>query len=152
MWLVSSLPPLRESAHSCKCVPGDSFSLRQGTHWLGHRESACPSSPRCWDYKQAHYNAVCLWVLGVGHVPSHFTTWAVSSVHFSFLSGFSYRLSLLSLWPFILSSGHQALKFQAQILHMRKFKWSNGPLCPCWSQLMPKGTSEAVDHHENDWR
>lgn len=55
VWLVSSLPPL--CVHSCKCVPGDTFSLRQGIYWLGHRESACPSSPQCWDYKPAHYHA-----------------------------------------------------------------------------------------------
>lgn len=149
--MVSSLPPLCVSAHSCKCVPGDTFPLRQGTHWLEHWELACPLSPQCWDCKHAHYNA---WLFFCGF-------WGLSMCPHPLPAGLSPQSlslshalaadSLSSLWAFTLSSCHQALKFQGQILHIRNFKWSNSPLCPCWSQLMLTGTSEAtVSHHEND--
>lgn len=91
--------------------------------------------------------AVFLWILGVERVPSPLTELSPQSLSLSHALAAD---SLSSLWAFTLSSCHQPLKFQGQILHMRNFKWSNSPLCPCWSQLMLTGTSEAVDHHEND--
>lgn len=149
MWLVSSLLPL--CVHSCKCVPGDTFSLRQGTYWLGHRESACPSSPQCWDYKRAHYHAWLFFCMSWGlNMCPHTLPTGLSPQSPSASCHALAAVCVSSLWAFTLTSCHQALKFQGQILHMRKFKWSNVPLCPCWSQLMPKGTSEAVDHHENN--